>query len=69
VIFLFSDDTSLFVPENSDVSMQDEFAQVQEWAKSNEMMINFATTKEIVFRKSHPNRFIVFPNLSEIEIV
>jgi hypothetical protein len=30
VMFKFADDTSLLVPENSDVPMQDEFAHVQE---------------------------------------
>jgi hypothetical protein len=45
VIFKFADETGLLVPEKSDVPMQDEFANVQEWARSNKMMINFAKTK------------------------
>jgi hypothetical protein len=69
VIFKFADDTSLLVPENPDVPMQDEFAHVQEWVRSNKRTINFAKTKEIVFHKPHPNRFTVFPSLSKIEIV
>jgi hypothetical protein len=69
VIFKFADNTSLLVPENSDVNMQDEFAHEQEWARSNKTMINFAKTKEVVFHRPHPYRFTVFPSLSEIEIV
>ena len=69
VIFKFADDTSLLVPENSDVPMQDEFAHVQEWARSNKMIINLAKTKEIVFHRPHPNRFTLHPSFSEIEIV
>jgi hypothetical protein len=51
VIFKFADDTNLLVPENSDVPMQDEFAHVQEWARSNKMTKHFAKTKEIVFHR------------------
>ena len=69
VIFKFADDTNLLVPENSEVPMQDEFAHVQEWARSNKMIINLAKTKEIVFHRPHPNRFTLHPSFSEIEIV
>jgi hypothetical protein len=69
VIFKFADDTNLLVPEKSDVSMQDEFAHVQEWARRNKMIINFAKTKEIVFHRPHPHKFSIVPSFSEIDLV
>jgi hypothetical protein len=49
VIFKFADDTNLLVPENCEVTLQDDFKNVQDWAKSNKMIINYTKTKEIVF--------------------
>jgi hypothetical protein len=60
---------TLLVPEKSDVHMQDEFAHMQEWVRSNKMIINFVKTEEIVFHRSYRNRFSVFPSFSAIEIV
>jgi hypothetical protein len=47
-MFKFADDTNLLVPEHTDVTLQDEFANVIEWARRNKMVINFAKTKETV---------------------
>jgi hypothetical protein len=69
ILFKFADDTNLLVPENCEVSLQDEFAHVQDWASQNKMIINFAKTKEIVFRRPHPSRFYVLPSFSHIELV
>jgi hypothetical protein len=55
VLVKFANDTSLLVAENYEVSLQQqEFAHVQEWAKSNKMIINYAKTKEIVFSPAAP---------------
>jgi len=48
--------TSLLVPSNSDVELDDEFENVKQWAKDNRMILNSSKTKEIVFRR--PNQII-----------
>ena len=69
VIFKFADDTNLLVPENCEVTLQDEFAHVREWASRNKMIINYVKTKEIVFHRPHPSRFSILPSFSNIELV
>jgi hypothetical protein len=59
-IFKYADDTNLFVPEHTDVMLADEFANIQEWACCNKMIINYSKTKEIVFHRPHPSKFSVF---------
>jgi len=51
VIIKFADDTTLLVPENTDVDLDVEFRQVTEWAESNRLTLNTGKTKEIVFRR------------------
>jgi hypothetical protein len=68
-MFKFADDTNLLVPEHTDVTLQDEFANVIEWARRNKMVINFSKTKEIVFRRPHPSKFSILPTFSDIEMV
>ena len=45
----FADDSTLLVPENSDVSVATEFSYIQDWANDNSMIINLAKSKEIIF--------------------
>jgi hypothetical protein len=40
--------------------LADEFANIQEWACCNKMIINYSKTKEIVFHRPHPSKFSVF---------
>ncbi len=61
--FKFEDDTNVLVPENREITLQDEFAHVQDWAKQNKMTINFDKTKEIIFHRPHRSRFSVLPSL------
>jgi hypothetical protein len=68
-IFKFADDTNLLVPEHTDVTMCDEFANVIDWARRNKMLINFSKTKEIVFRRPHPGNFSILPTFPDIEMV
>jgi len=37
----YADDTTLLVPSNSDVDLEDEFENVKQWAKDNRMILNF----------------------------
>ena len=50
----YADDTSLLVPSNSDVELDDEFENVKQWAKDNRMILNSSKTKEIVFQTHQP---------------
>ena len=48
----FSDNSTLLVPEKTDVSVATEFRHIeglQDWAKDNSMVINLVKSKEIVF--------------------
>jgi hypothetical protein len=68
-MFKFADDTNILVPEDSDVSMADEFVHVQKRACLNKMIINYAKTKEIVFHRPHPSKFSIQPSFESIELV
>jgi hypothetical protein len=62
-IFKFADDTNLLVPEQSDISMKEEFANIQDWACRNKMVIKLSKTKEIVFRRPQPGKFALSPSI------
>jgi hypothetical protein len=47
----YADDTNLIVPENTDVGVDEEFANLINWTKANRLIINIEKTKEIVFRR------------------
>jgi len=51
ILFKFADDTTLLVPENTDVDLAVEFQHFRCWAADNHMIINLVKTKEIVFRR------------------
>ena len=48
----YADDTTLLVPQHSDISIETEFAHVQEWSQNNKLVINTSKTKEIIFWRS-----------------
>jgi len=50
-IIKFADDTTILVPENTDVGLDVEFRHVRKWADINRLTLNTAKTKEIVFRR------------------
>ena len=47
----YADDTSLIVPGNSDIGLDEEFINIKNWARANKIIINFSKTKEIVFKR------------------
>jgi hypothetical protein len=49
ILLKYADDTNLLVPENSDISLSQEFENIKAWSILNKMVINFSKTKEIVF--------------------
>jgi hypothetical protein len=69
IMFKYTDDTDLLVPERSDVTMQQEFQHVQEWASRNKMVVNFTKTKELVFHRPHPSKFSITPSFPNLELV
>ena len=54
IILKYTNDTSLLVPETSDVDLEDEFDSIKRWAGLNKMIINLEKTKEIVFHRPNP---------------
>ena len=56
-LFKYADDTTLVVPEHTDVSIHDEFEHVKEWASVNKLLLNHLKTKEIVFRRPRALHF------------
>jgi hypothetical protein len=69
LIFKFADDTNLLVPELPDISMKEEFTNLQDWACQNKMVMNLYKTKQIVFRRPHPDKFTLLPSIDEAESV
>jgi hypothetical protein len=68
-LFKYADDTTLLVPQFTDVTLADEFGHLVAWAESNKMIINRSKTKELVFHRSDPRLFIPPELLVDIERV
>jgi len=69
ILFKYADDTNLVVPENTDISLAEEFAHIKQWALANKMTINEDKTKEIVFRRPCARRLHMFPSVDCVELV
>ena len=48
ILVKYADDLTLLVPENSDVSLNEEFNNIKQKAVENKLTINFPKTKEII---------------------
>jgi len=57
-MFQYADDTNLFVPAYSGVSLLSEFEHVEEWAADNKMITNISKTKELVFQRPRLKHFL-----------
>ena len=68
-IIKFADDTTILVPENTDVGLDVEFRQVSKWADINRLTLNTAKTKEIVFRRPKVKYFHMPPAIDSIQHV
>jgi len=53
ILFKFADDTTLVVPQNTDIGLMEEFEHILSWDETNKMIINKSKTKEIVFQWSN----------------
>jgi hypothetical protein len=65
----FADDLTLLVPESTETDIAVEFNAVKSWASANEMVINYAKTREMVFHRPKPGQLILPPPLEGIERV
>jgi hypothetical protein len=68
-IFKYADDTTLLVPENTDVQLEQEFQHVLSWAANNHLIINPQKTKELVFRRPRVQYFHLPNAVDNIEQV
>jgi hypothetical protein len=68
-LFKYADDTTLIVPQFTDVSLEDEFKNVENWADKNKMIINKTKTKELVFHRPDPRLYLPPDPLSDVERV
>jgi len=65
----YAGDTNLIVAGNSDIRRNEEFINIENWARANEMIINLSKTKEIVFRRPGLRHFTNPPPMSIFEQV
>ena len=65
----YADDTTLLVPQNTDVTLEDEFVNLERWAINNKMVINRAKTKELVFHRPDPRLYVPPVPLNDVERV
>lgn len=59
LMFKFADDTTLLVPQNTDISAKAEILNIKSWAFENKMEINWAKTTELVFRRPRLNLSLI----------
>ena len=65
---LMSDDTNLLVFENTDVSLADEYAQINDWAVKMGKDKPWKT-EGLMFGRLHPTKWRVPPSVKGIEQV
>ena len=63
----YADDTTLLVPEHTDINIDVEFSHVKAWASANHLTLNLAKTKEIVFKRPRARCFHLPPAIDNIE--
>jgi hypothetical protein len=67
LLWKYADDTTLTIPQNTDVCLEDEFKHVAQWSVQNKLFINLTKTKEMVLHRPGPCRFIAPPPLVDTE--
>jgi len=65
----YADDTNLILPGNSDIGLNEEFINIENWPRANKMIINFSKTKGVVFRRPGLTHFINPPPINNFEQV
>jgi len=69
IIVKFANDTTLVVPENSDVFLPKEFDHINVWVTVNKKTLSLIKTKEIVFHRPGPKKLLMFPSVESTELV
>ena len=59
----YVDDTTLLVPEHSDVQLDVEFQNVKDWTANNCLKLHWSKTKEIIFKRPVVKYFHMAPAL------
>ena len=65
----YADDTTLLVPETSDLDLCTEWENIKTWAKDNALIINMNKTKEVVFCQPNPRLDLRLQPIQSIETV
>ena len=68
-LFKFADDTTLLVPEHSDISLETEFDHIKLWASDNHLNLNLNKTKEIVLHRPRVMSFHLPPAVEGLDRV
>ena len=66
-IFKYADDTTLLVPEHTDIGLDIEFQHVKDWALVNCLKLNLLKTKEMVIRRPRVRYFHLPSAIDTIE--
>ena len=66
-IFKYADDTTLLVPQHTDIELDIEFNHVKSWATTNQLTLNLSKTKELVFKRPRVQHFHMPPNVDDTE--
>jgi len=66
-MFKHAEDTTLLVPEHTDIGTDIEFNHVKAWAPINGLILTLIKTKEIVFRRPRAQSFHLPPVIDNIE--
>ena len=69
VMCKYADDTTLLLPEHTDINIDVEFSNVKAWILAYHLTLNLAKTKEIVFKRprSEARCFHLPPAIDNIE--
>ena len=68
----YADNTTLLVPEVYDVQVEDELENIMKWSNVNKLQLNLVKSKEILFRLSNVQLYILpvqFDNIERLECV
>ena len=68
-IFKYADDTTLLVPQHTDIDISNEFDYIKTWALAvaNKLILNFGKIKKNVFRRPRVLHFHTPASIDNIE--
>jgi len=69
LMFKFADDTTLLIPQNTDISAKAEIMNIKYWVFINKMEINWLKTIELIFRRPNLNLCLIPKPICDIKQV